>query len=213
MLPPDSFRIHDVPSARMPRASLPPVVIVPLFVAVEPVAADMPIGKQRIPIDAALRHFGTIVEAQLGVRVIDVAGAGAAGGLGAGLMAFAGGRLRPGVELVAEACGLADRIKGADLVITGEGRLDGQSARGQTPVGVARIAKRFGIPAIAVACSLGEGWRELYAQGIDAAISITPGPIPLSEALGRAEQGLRDTGEALARIWRAARGRVHESGV
>lgn len=164
-------------------------------------------------LDAALCHFGSIVEAQLGAPVRDVAGAGAAGGLGAGLMAFAGGRLRPGVELVAEACGLAERIKGADLVITGEGRLDAQSARGKTPVGVARIAKRYGIPVIAVAGSLGVGWRELYAQGIDAAFSITPGPMSLSEAIGQAQRGLRDTAEAIARIWRKAHGTTHETGV
>lgn len=160
-----------------------------------------------LELDAALRHFGDIVEDQLGVAVLDMPGAGAAGGLGAGLVAFTGGTLRPGVEVVAEACNLAERMKGADLVITGEGRLDGQTVFGKTPVGVARIAKTQGIPVIAVAGSLGDGYETVYDHGIDAALAICSGPMDLSEAVARSPALLSDAGETIARIWRVARGR------
>jgi glycerate kinase len=156
-------------------------------------------------LDAALRHFGAVIGRELGVSVMDLPGAGAAGGLGAGLMAFAGGRLRPGVELVADACGLAEHMRGAGLVITGEGRLDGQSAHGKTPVGVARLAKAQGVPVVAVAGALGEAYGVVYEQGIDAAWSISPGPMTLDEAMEKALPLLTRTAEAVARTWRAAR--------
>ncbi len=159
---------------------------------------------QALQLDTALRHFGEMVEEELGASVLDLPGAGAAGGLGAGLVAFAGGVLRPGVEIVAEACDLAGRMKGADLVITGEGRMDHQSARGKTPVGVARVAGAQGIPCIALAGGLGEGYRDVYAEGITAVHSICPGPIPLDEAMERARELLADTAEAVVRTWRAA---------
>ena len=84
---------------------------------------------------------------------LDVPGAGAAGGLGAGLIAFAGGVLQPGVNLVAGACRLKSRLAGADLVITGEGRIDGQTPHGKTPAGVARVARQLGVPVVAIAGS------------------------------------------------------------
>jgi glycerate kinase len=156
-------------------------------------------------LDAALRHFGGVVEAQLGVRVYDVPGAGAAGGLGAGLIAFANGVPRPGVEIVAEACGLRERIAGADLVITGEGRLDGQSAQGKTPVGVARIATECGVPVIAVAGALGPGYEAVYDRGIDAAFSICKGPMSIEFAMNHVEELLEAAAEAIARTWLRAR--------
>lgn len=162
--------------------------------------ADAPMVER---LDAALRRFGEVVEAQLGISVLEVAGAGAAGGLGAGLIAFARAQLRPGVELVAEACGLERRIKGADLVITGEGRLDKQSAYGKTPVGVARLAKAHNVPVVAVAGALGPGYEEVYACGIDAAYAICPGPMSLDEALGQTEARLEAVAETIARTWRA----------
>ena len=158
-----------------------------------------------LELDAALRHYGKVIEEQLGVSVSDVPGAGAAGGLGAGLLAFANAKLRPGVELVAEACALAERMRGAYLVITGEGRLDAQSAQGKTPVGVARIAKRQGIPVVAVAGTLGEGYAQVYDHGIDAVFSICRGPIALDEAMSRAEELLADAAETIARLWKVAR--------
>jgi glycerate kinase len=156
-------------------------------------------------LDAALDHYGKVLESQLGVCVADLPGAGAAGGLGAGLVAFTGAELRPGVELVAEACGLARQMEGAELVITGEGRLDGQTAHGKTPAGVAIIAKQHGIPVIAVAGALGTGYREIYAQGIDAVFAICQGPMTLPESVGRVEELLAAAAESIARFWRVSR--------
>jgi glycerate kinase len=95
-------------------------------------------------------------------------------------------------------------MEGADLVITGEGRLDGQTAHGKTPVGVARIAKRQGIPVIAVAGALGAGYEELYERGIDAVFSICQGPVGLAEAIERVEELLASAAESIARLWKAA---------
>src|SRR5206468_1499040 len=95
-------------------------------------------------------------------------GAGAAGGLGAGLVAFAGGVLTPGIDLVIAAVGLADRLRGADLCLTGEGALDASSAFGKTAVGVARLARMLGVPCLALAGSIGIGAEAVLSEGIDA---------------------------------------------
>ncbi|MCX5769904.1 MAG: glycerate kinase, partial [Candidatus Hydrogenedentes bacterium] len=151
-------------------------------------------------LDAALRRFGEVVARDLGVPVLDVACAGAAGGLGAGLMAFCGARLMPGAEVVAQACRLEERMSGADLVITGEGRIDSQTAGGKTPLGVARIAKKLGIPVVAVAGELGVGYEILYDLGIDAILPIQPRPMTLAESIAACEYSLERAGENLARL-------------
>lgn len=112
-------------------------------------------------LDAALRRYAEVIDRDLGVAVADAPGAGAAGGLGAGLIAFLRAEIRPGIDLVAEVVGLRERIRGADLVLTGEGRLDGQTRYGKTVAGVARLAKEEGVPVIAVPGALGEGWETL----------------------------------------------------
>lgn len=150
-------------------------------------------------LDRNLGHLARVILDRLGVDVAEVPGAGAAGGLGAGLIAFTGARLRPGVELVIEATGLARRLEGADLVITGEGRIDGQTVHGKAPMGVARLASAMGIPVIAVVGSLGPGAEAVYGVGIDALLPIVPGPVSLQEAMAGAveltaaatERGLR----------------------
>ena len=111
---------------------------------------------------------------------------------------------RPGVELVAELSGLVEAMQGADLVITGEGRLDGQSLHGKTPVGVARLARTAGVPVIALAGSLGEGYQRLYAEGIGAAFSLAPGPLSLEQAMAEAGPELSARAADLARLWRIA---------
>ena len=153
-------------------------------------------------LDAALRHYAGVVADQLDIPILDVPGSGAAGGLGGGLIAFTGAQLRPGVDIVAEAVDLAGKIEGADLVITGEGTLDGQTVEGKTPVGVARIAKSYGVPVVAVAGRLGEGYRELYDHGIDVAVSIAPDTIDISESIRLARNLLADTAETVIREWR-----------
>lgn len=156
-------------------------------------------------LDAALRHFGDIIEAQLGVPVLDVPGAGAAGGLGAGLVAFAGGVLRPGVDIVADACKLTSRIAGAELVITGEGRIDAQTPHGKTPAGVAKAARQLGIPVVAIAGSLGPGYDAVHDCGIREVISIQSGTMSLAEAMARAPELLAAAAERVARAWADAR--------
>jgi glycerate kinase len=152
-------------------------------------------------LDTALEHYADIVEAKLNVTIRNLPGAGAAGGLGAGLVTFTGARLRSGVELVAEACGLADRVRGADLVITGEGRIDGQTAQGKTPVGVARVARAAGVPVIALAGMVVPGFETVYDEGIDAVFAIAPEPMPKNEALACAAENMERTAAAVMRLW------------
>lgn len=156
-------------------------------------------------LDAALRHYADVLRRDLGVDVAEQPGAGAAGGLGAALVAFLGARLRSGFELVAEVVHLEPRLAGADLVITGEGRLDGQSLFGKTTVGVARLARRHAVPAVALCGGLGEGWEQALAEGLTAAWSIAPGPATLAELEARAAALLASAATQVARLFVAAR--------
>ena len=157
-------------------------------------------------LDAALEHYARLVAATLGEDHSRHPGVGAAGGLGFAARAFLHAGFRPGIELVAELSGLADAVEGADLVITGEGRLDSQSLHGKTPVGVARIARAAGVPVVALAGSLGEDYQALYAAGIDAAFALSPGPQSLEQAMTGAAAELQARACDLARLWRLARG-------
>ncbi len=156
-------------------------------------------------LDAALRRYAAVLRRDLGVDVLELPGAGAAGGLGAALVAFLGARLRSGFELVAEAVRLEQRLAGADLVITGEGRLDGQSLFGKTTVGVARLAYRHGVPVVALCGGLAEGWEQALAEGLTAAWSIAPGPAALSELEARAAVLLASAAAQVARLFATAR--------
>ncbi|WP_394559070.1 glycerate kinase [Aquipseudomonas alcaligenes] len=157
-------------------------------------------------LDAALGHYARVIAATLGDDHSRQPGVGAAGGLGFAAKAFLHAGFRPGIELVAELSGLAAAVQGADLVITGEGRLDSQSLHGKTPVGVARVAKAAGVPVVALAGSLGEGYQALYDAGIDAAFSLTSGPQSLEQAMQDAAVELQARACDLARMWRLARG-------
>jgi glycerate kinase len=139
-------------------------------------------------LDAALARFARLIERDLGAVIADLPGAGAAGGLGAGLVAFAGGTLRRGVDLVIDAVGLADRLRDADLCLTGEGSLDTSSAFGKTAVGVAHLARSLGCPTLAVVGGLGAGADAVIAEGIAAYFSLCPGPITLEEAVVQAPE-------------------------
>jgi glycerate kinase len=143
-------------------------------------------------LDQNLAHFARIVERDLGMSILHIPGGGAAGGLGAGLVAFAGGRLQTGVDLIIEAVNLEKRLKGAGLCLTGEGAIDGQSSYGKTAVGVARLAHKSGCPVIALAGSLGPGVEAVLDEGIDAYFSLCPGPISLEDAVARASGLLAD---------------------
>lgn len=157
-------------------------------------------------LDSSLRHYACILREQLGKDVADIPGAGAAGGLGAGLMAFCGATLKSGVDTVLNAVAFDERVAGADLVITGEGSIDYQSAFGKLPVGVARRAKAIArAPVVAVVGGIGRGAEAVYAHGIDAIISIADKPMPLEEAIQNAPALLRDTAERVMRLLRAGR--------
>jgi glycerate kinase len=151
-------------------------------------------------LDAGLRRFAAVVRRDLGVDVAEQPGAGAAGGLGAGIMALLGGTLRPGVDIVIEAVGLRRRLKGTDLVVTGEGRLDGQTVHGKTPAGVARVARELGIPVIAIAGSLGEGADRVHAIGIEACFSALRSPVDEQTLARRGPGMLTDCAEQVGRL-------------
>ncbi|QRK81671.1 glycerate kinase [Pseudomonas granadensis] len=156
-------------------------------------------------LDQALGHFAELCAQALGKDVRDEPGSGAAGGLGFAAKAFLGAQFQAGVEVVAELVGLADAVKDADLVITGEGRFDAQTLRGKTPFGVARIAKQHGVPVVVIAGTLGDGYQELYDHGIDAAFAVTSGPMTLEQACAEAPRLLRERATDIARVWQMAR--------
>lgn len=163
-------------------------------------------------LDCALGHFADVLARTISVDLRHEPGVGAAGGLGFAALAILHARFRPGIELVAELSGLGQAVKDADLVITGEGRLDGQSLHGKTPIGVARIAQAADVPVIALAGSLGDGYQRLYEAGIDAAFSLTPGPMALKDAMSDAAAQLKARAGDIARLWRLAGGRTQPSG-
>lgn len=177
-----------------------------------PRGASMIFGPQKgatprmvVQLDRNLEHFARIIHRDLGRDVRALPGAGAAGGLGAGLVAFAGARLRPGIDLVVEAVGLMNRLNGSTLCLTGEGSLDLSSVGGKTAVGVARLARRFGVPTIALAGSIGPGMDRLHAEGLTAFFSICPGPMGLDEAIRRAPELIEAAAEQAVRAFLARR--------
>ena len=156
-------------------------------------------------LDSALAHFAECAQAATERDVAELAGAGAAGGLGAGLLFFTPAKLRPGVEIVLEAVKFADVVKGAAFVITGEGRTDFQTAYGKAPVGVAKVAKQFGVPVFCISGGLGDGADDVLVQGIDATMSICSRPLSLEECM---RDGATLIEEAAARLCRILQAKV-----
>jgi glycerate kinase len=154
-------------------------------------------------LDAALAHYAQILERDLGAAVRDVPGAGAAGGLGAGLLAFLRASLRPGAQIVLEAVRLEEQMRQADLVITAEGRLDSQTAYGKSVGAVAALAKKYHLPVLAIAGSLGDDYRALYQLGLDGLAVLPAGPMTLSAAMQDAARLARESAERALRIYRA----------
>jgi glycerate kinase len=150
-------------------------------------------------LDEGLSHLAAVVKEKLGLDLAAAPGAGAAGGLGFGLMAFLGAKLRPGIDFLLDAAGFAAKIRQVDLVITGEGRLDGQSAFGKTPAGIARRAAEFGVPTVAVAGSLSGDLSGVYAAGIRGAEAAVCAPMSLEAAMAGAEAMLANGAERLMR--------------
>lgn len=152
-------------------------------------------------LDCALKHYGEKIKALLGEDIAPISGAGAAGGMGAATLAFLKGTLRPGIEIVIETVKLEAAVKEADLVITGEGRVDEQTIFGKTPIGVAKVAKQYGKPVIAIAGCLGKGHELTHSHGIDAVFSITSAPMTLEDAYQLSTENLKQTARNIASVY------------
>ncbi|WP_445000294.1 glycerate kinase [Halomonas mongoliensis] len=156
-------------------------------------------------LDAALARYADVSAAALGQDHRDLPGAGAAGGMGFAARAFLGAELTPGIELIMAQAGFEALLADADLVITGEGQLDGQSLAGKTPIGVARAARAQGVPVAVLAGRLAPGWQAAYEEGITAAFALADGPMPLEEALARCAELLADRAESTVRLFTAGK--------
>lgn len=151
-------------------------------------------------LDKNLAHFARVAEKQFNISFEDAAGAGAAGGLGASLLGFLKADLQRGIDIVLKAVHFDDIIKEADLVITGEGRIDRQTIYGKTPIGVAKAAKQYNLPVIAIAGSLSKDSAVVHDHGIDALFSIVPGITSLSEAIRDANLHVERTARNIAAV-------------
>lgn len=152
-------------------------------------------------LDAALAHFAEKVQQQLGINIANQSGAGAAGGMGGGLLLLPKVRLKKGVNIVLETLNFSTQVQDADLVITGEGRMDGQSAYGKTPIGVAKTAKQFDKPVIAIVGCLREDYEVVYEQGIDAVFPIIRQLDSLENTLRSGKENLISTAQNIARFY------------
>jgi glycerate kinase len=153
-------------------------------------------------LDRALTRFADVVEAWKGFSMRDIPGSGAAGGLGFGLTAFCDADVKSGIETILDLVDFERVIKGADLVITGEGKIDGQSVRGKVPIGVAARVKSAGIPVLAVVGDIGEGASAVYGYGIDSIMSTVDRAMPLEVAISRSAECLVDGAERACRMIR-----------
>ncbi|NEG69474.1 glycerate kinase [Bifidobacterium choloepi] len=153
-------------------------------------------------LDAALGHYAAVVRESLGRDVETVPGAGAAGGLGAGFLAFTNADMRSGVKLVVDATHLKDAAVGADVCLTGEGGIDRQTKFGKTPIGTARAVKSVApdCTVVAIAANVGDGVDELYGEGIDAIFGMLPGVETLPQAIADASANLEHAAENVARL-------------
>ncbi|WP_260259885.1 glycerate kinase [Vibrio intestinalis] len=153
-------------------------------------------------LDSNLSHYADVMKAQLGKDVKEMAGAGAAGGLGAALLGLLDAELRPGIEIVMDAVNLSDVLKDADLVITGEGRIDRQTIHGKTPIGVARCAKQYDLPVIGIAGCLSADCGVVHDHGIDAVFAVVNRSVDLATALKEAAENVEITARNVAAIYK-----------
>lgn len=151
-------------------------------------------------LDRNLAHFARLIKKFLRKEVADIPGAGAAGGLGAGLIAFLGAKLKPGIDLMIEASHLQEKLKGADLVISGEGRIDEQTAYGKAPMGVTERAKKKNIPVILIGGEIRGDIKVLYEKGVDALVSSIDRVSSFTEVIKNSRQALMDASERAMRL-------------
>lgn len=161
------------------------------------------VGEAVTFLDNGLRNFAEVILRDLAIDILNIPGSGAAGGLGGGLIAFAGAVLRPGIEIVLDACHFENAVKNAGLVITGEGLTDEQTCYGKAPVGVAAVAKKYGAPVVCLSGALGHGYEKVFEQGIDAAFSIIDNAMTLKQAMNEAGCLLTQAACNIARLYRA----------
>jgi glycerate 2-kinase len=150
-------------------------------------------------LDSNLLHFSRIIQSQLGIDISSVPGGGAAGGLGAGLMAFTNARIARGIDLILEAANFEETVRNADLVLTGEGRTDSQTAYGKTPVGVATLAKKHNKPVICISGSVTTDVDTFHELGLDVVIGAVQAPMSLEAAIQQAPQLIRQATSAILR--------------
>lgn len=152
-------------------------------------------------LDQGMSHWANLVHNKTGIKLHDRQGAGAAGGIGGAFLAFFPAEMKRGIDIVIEYTGLREHLKGAELVVTGEGRIDSQTASGKTPMGVAQEAQKLGIPTIVLAGSIGNGIEVLYPYGIQSIHSIINAPMTLQEAMERTPELLAQRAEQVLRTW------------
>ncbi len=149
-------------------------------------------------LDAALAHYADVIRRDLGQDIAQSPGAGAGGGIAAAMVVFLEGRLKPGIEIVLDAVGLDAAVRDADLVVTGEGRIDGQTVHGKTPMGVANVARRHGKPVVAIGGSLAVDADAVHAHGIEVVVAAVARPCSVAEALAAGADNLRRAARNLA---------------
>ena len=151
-------------------------------------------------LDEALYNFGTQLINDTGIDIMETPGSGAAGGIGGGMVGFLNAQLKPGVDIVLDTLGFDKSLKNVNLVITGEGQIDFQTVFSKAPIGVAKHAKKYNIPVIAICGSLGKNYQDVHSHGIDAVISIIPKPMTLKKATDNAYELIANTSEQLFRV-------------
>ena len=151
-------------------------------------------------LDDNLKHLAGVIKRETGIDVDAIPGAGAAGGLGAGLLVFAGAELRSGIEIISRATSIETHLRSADLVFTGEGRVDYQTAFGKTPAGIARLAAEYGVPVIAIGGGLADDAGEVFTHGINGLEAAIARDMPLDEALANSREYIANAAERVIRL-------------
>lgn len=154
-------------------------------------------------LEAGMINYQTLIKAVTRLNMADIPGSGAAGGLGAALVAFFAGTLKPGIDAVLDYVNFSELVRDADLVVTGEGRIDSQSIYGKVPVGVAKLCKPLNIPVVAVVGGMGPGAEKVYDFGIHSIITTVNSPMPLEEALSNADELMGNAADRLFRFIKA----------
>ncbi len=154
-------------------------------------------------LDGKMKHLASIIESQLGIVLQEIPGSGAAGGMGGGMKAFFGARMQMGIDAVLEITGFEDLAAGADIIFTGEGKIDSQSLRGKVVIGVSRKARKMGIPVIAVVGDIGDDIDAAYDEGVTGIFSINRVAVPYKEARLRAKSDMKLTMDNILRFMKS----------